>query len=194
MKKEALVILSLLVLIIGCVDKTVQKECPDVQCPKITCPEQEVKTITKYVCANGSTVDNLQRCTSVYTPPKFNPILTNEEGAFIEKVEVTPACVSGFDGGQIYFEAKTIPDKVEFQVKDDGDYVTKFTLTNVKSQYNYFAICDKCYSGNFQLKPDKVYLFRMKFDFTSVLGKVQYSNEHLIDTISSDYTIKECSS
>ena len=202
MKKEAIIGIVLIVAVLvisGCVSKTVKEECPDVKCPIVKCSEPETKTetITKYVCENKSIVDDSVKCISTYTPTKLSPIETNEIGTYIESVEVSPSCVSGNDGVKILFKTKTFPDKVEYQISENGvDYTSKFILKGITTDYNYIAICKgRCHDGDFQIEPGKQYLLRLKFDFTSILGKIQYSNEHLVDTSEgSEYTVKVCGS
>jgi hypothetical protein len=197
MKKGVLVILLLgvLILLSSCVAKTIKQECPDIKCPTVTCSDADTPTVTKYVCENKSIVDDASKCTSIYTPPEFTPIKTNEEGSYIGTVDVSPSCIGGYNGVKIYFKALTIPDKVEFQVREGDNFETKYIETGITSGYRYIAFCEGCHEGDFSIPADKLYLLKLKFDFTTTFGEEQYSNEHLIDAnVGSEYTAKKCSS
>lgn len=203
--KRGLIILLIIgiVFIIACKtpsEPSTEIECPEKVCPTVTCPEcescpeQEVKEITKYVCPDEKIVDNKDDCFKK-KDLKFTPITTNEEGTLIELVEAKPGCQGIFNGGQVYFKIGAISDAINFQVRQDGAYETVYTAPSIINKYIDFAICDECTAGEFQLKSGTQYLFRIEFDLTSTYGRIEYSNEHVIDTeTDSDYTIKECSS
>lgn len=158
----------------------------------------EVTTILKYVCSDGRTVDVADGC--VYNlNTDFVPVLTNEENSSILTVMVKPACLSGRNGGSIYFKTDVLAQDIIYEVKDDagGEFREVFRVKNIFEGYRSFEICDAATrgcgeKGDFVLAPNKVYLFRMSFNMT-VLGQVQHSNEHIIDTNSGSlYLTKTC--
>jgi len=167
-------------------------ECPDCVmdcslCPEKTKTETETITITKYVCQDKRIVDNADECETIpeaELDTDFEPILTNEKDTSIVKVTVTPAYVKGKNGGEVYFKIGVIPNDVIFEIKEDinQEYKEIYKMDGLFDQYKYFEICDECKGGaDFNLEKNKVYLFRLKFNMT-VLDKVQYSNEHIINT------------
>lgn len=175
------------------------EECPVVECPELDCSacppsvETETVNVTTYVCSDRSLVEDPADCFKEVTYD-FVPITTNEEGTYVEEVKLATACVKARQGGSVYFKVGSVPEEINFQVKDSPDkpYTTLYTSAGLFANYNYFAICKSCTGyGEFQLQPGKVYLFRMSFDYGK--GDVQYSNEHIIDTRDgSDYMTKKC--
>jgi len=181
-------------------------ECPECICVKCTdcvmdcslCPEK-TETITKYVCPDETIVSNADECSKEQETSLnagFEPILTNEEGTSIINVTLKPACIKGKNGGFVYFKTGVLPKDVTFEVKEDinQEYREIFSMDGLFEEYKYFEICDKCTGGaDFNLEENKVYLFRLKFNMT-VLNKVQYSNEYIINTNpESSYMTKVCS-
>jgi len=180
------------------------EKCPDgvmdcSLCPEKTKTETETITVTKYVCPDETVVDNADECIKEQETGLdvgFEPILTNEEGTSIVNVEVKPACIKGRNGGFVYFKTGVLPKDVIFEIKDDvsKEYREVFSMKGLFNQHKYFEICDECKGdADFNLEKNKVYLFRLKFNMT-VIDKVQYSNEHIINTNpESDYMTKVCS-
>ena len=178
------------------------QDCPDCVmdcslCPEKTKIETETITVTKYVCPDERIVDNLDDCE--HKPElntDFEPILTNEKDTSIVKVEVKPACIKGRNGGFVYFKTGVLSKDISFEIKEDinQEYKEIYKMDGLFDQYKYFEICDECTGGaDFNLEKNKVYLFRLKFNMT-VLDKVQYSNEHIINTNpKSGYMTKVCS-
>ncbi len=208
MSKRGIILLILLaaIFLIGCAQ---QQTCPDCVCPEIPkCPDLDcsscpvvkevsevTKTTTQYVCENGTITDSADGCKKHVAPIKFYPITTNEEGSAILNATVKPACV-GIVGGQVYFKVKSAPSSVVFQTKESPSEEFKDIYTikpGLFEEYRLFSICPGCEKGDFSLKPNKVYLFRIKFDQTNVYNRIEYSNEHIIDTTSgSDYMVNVC--
>ncbi|MCK5139405.1 MAG: hypothetical protein KAK00_08450 [Nanoarchaeota archaeon] len=167
--------------------------------------EKEVKVI-EYVCSDGSVVDDISNCPIEESQPIEEVVeekivipellTTNEEDTVIEEVTVDTACISGENGGKIFFKVGTVPSEIVFQIKEaGGEYSDVFIRGGVYEQFSYFAICDSCWGTqiDFKLKPDKVYVLRVVFDQT-VYNRTEYSNEHLIDTREeSEYMTKICS-
>lgn len=122
-------------------------------------------------------------------------ITTNEEGTQIETVSLRPACISGNNGGEIFFKVRSVPKGISFQMKEGTEeYGDILKLKGLYQQYIYFTICEDCKGGEFRLEPDKTYTFRIQFNRTGVYKKFEYSNEHLIDTGNeSKYMLKVCS-
>ncbi len=180
------------------------EKCPDCVmdcslCPEKTKTETETITVTKYVCPDETVVDNADECIKEQETGLdvgFEPILTNEEGTSIVNVEVKPACIKGRNGGLVYFKTGVLPKDVSFEIKEDinQEYKEIYKMNGLFDQYKYFEICDECKGdADFNLEKNKVYLFRLKFNMT-VIDKVQYSNEHIINTNpESDYMTKVCS-
>ena len=121
-------------------------------------------------------------------------ITNNEAGTVINEVSLRPACLKGSHGGEIFFKVGTVPSSIKVNVKESGkSYESVFTRPGLYDGYIYFAICDNCYDGDFQLKPGKVYVIDLEFNQTKVYDRIEYSNEHLIDTRpDSDYMKKYC--
>jgi hypothetical protein len=205
-----LILLALLFFVILIQKSEECPSCPECNCPQ--CPEcvmdcslcpEKVKTeketieITRYVCSDESVVDNKEDCfKEAESDIDFQPVLTNEEGTSIVNATVKPACISGNNGGWIYFKTDVLPKEVIFEVKEsaDDEYSEIYSMNGLFERYTYFQIGDT-YSGNaeFNLEEDSVYLFRIKFNVT-LHNKVYYSNEHIIDTrADSDYMKKDCS-
>lgn len=209
-------IIFLVILIIFLSFKLVER-CPDVKCPE--CPEQKecpaceldcstcppvIKyqniTTTQYVCQDKRVVDDPDDCFKQLTYD-FKPVTDNEaKAAGIQYVNVTPACVFGYNGGQIKFKLKAVPDNITYQIKEEvrGEWKKVLETTGVFEATKYFPVCasddSKCFDyGNFALKKDRVYLFRIKFDQTRLYNQIDYSNEHVIDTrTGSEYLQKTC--
>ena len=168
------------------------EKCPDCVmdcslCPEKTKTETETITVTKYVCPDETVVENADECVKEQETglnAGFEPILTNEEGTSIVNVTVTPAYIKGKNGGGIDFKTDVISRDITFEVKENvnQEYREVFKVSNLIERYTQFEICDECTGGaDFNLEKNKVYLFRLKFNMT-VIDKVQYSNEHVINT------------
>lgn len=180
------------------------EKCPDCVmdcslCPEKTKTETVTTTITEYICTDKRVVDNPDKCENIPETElntDFEPILTNEEGTSIVNVTLKPACIKGKNGGFVYFKTDIISRDITFEVKEDvnQEYKEVFKISNLRERYTQFEICDECTSGaDFNLDKNKIYLFRLKFNMT-VLDKVQYSNEHVINTNpESSYMTKKCS-
>ncbi|MBU1204995.1 MAG: hypothetical protein KKE93_03750 [Nanoarchaeota archaeon] len=180
------------------------QKCPDCVmdcslCPEKTKTETETITVTKYVCPDERIVDNADDCESEPKPvldTGFDPILTNEEGTSIVNVTLKPACIKGKNGGGIYFKTDFTSRDITFEVKEDvnQEYREIFKISNLIERYTQFEICDECTGGaDFNLEKNRIYLFRLRFNMT-VLNKVYYSNEHIINTNpESSYMTKKCS-
>lgn len=163
-------------------------------------PKIVERKVYEYVCADGSIVDVTSKCPieEVDEPPTIViPHLenTNEENTVIETVTFRPACISGINGGEIFFRSGTIPTRIKVQAKEvDSEYEEFFTKAGLFEGYIQFAICDKCYKGAFKLEPDKVYIVRLEFDQRAIYDRLEYSNEHLVDTREdSEFMTKTCS-
>ena len=180
------------------------EKCPDCimdcsLCPEKTKTETVTTTITEYVCPDKRVVDNPDKCETIpetELDTNFKPVLTNEEGTSIVEVTLKPACIKGKNGGFVYFKTEVIPKDIAFEVKEDvsHDYREIYKMDGLFEKYKYFEICDECTGGaDFNLEKNKIYLFRLKFNMT-VLNKVYYSNEHIINTNpESSYITKKCS-
>ncbi len=183
------------------------------QCPIdcSACDVQEVEVL-RYVCSDGNVVASSKDCklAEVIAPEPvkltvpFKPITTNENNTPIEFVRVRPFCAGYKDGGNIYFSINRVSRNISFQVKESPDegYKTVYTIPGTIKDNIFFAVCNNCYDADFPLPPDKVYLFRMKFDITKqtqydfekTIPEYIYSNEHIIDTREgSDYIALDCS-
>ncbi len=122
------------------------------------------------------------------------PILikTNEDNTVILNVTVKPACINGQNGGQIFFKVDTVPKNIEVEIKSE-EYETVYERSGVYAGYLSFVICDSCRGGDFRLNPDDIYILRMRFDQTPVYGRIEFSNEQLIDArIDSPFLAKQC--
>lgn len=180
------------------------EKCPDCimdcsLCPEKTKTKTETITVTKYVCPDNRIVDNVDDCETIpeaELDTDFEPILTNEEGTSIINVTLKPACIKGKNGGLVYFKIGVIPKDIVFEVKEDvnQEYREIYKMDGLFDKYKYFEICDECTTdADFNLEKNRVYLFRLRFNMT-VLNKVYYSNEHIINTNpESSYMTKICS-
>jgi|TARA_B100001971_G_C18240646_1_gene570619 hypothetical protein len=184
-----------------------QKECPNLDCT--TCPEKPpvekevIKTVTKYVCPNMvDVVDAPDDCVKKDKTYDVTPIKTNEEGTFIVETMVNPACIKGLNGGEVSHKIATTPKEIIMESKEIGaefqGYTDIKTFPGLIEKSRYFTVCapaeTKCKEiADFYLEKHKLYLLRIKFDETTTTGKIEYSNEYLIDTTSdSDYLTKKC--
>ncbi len=179
-------------------------ECPSCnldcsECPEIVKYQYITNTTTKYICANKRVVDNVDDCEKakqISVPLKTK----NEENTVIENVTVKPTCVKGINGGLIFFEVGTIPSTIAFQTKEEDDttYEEKYSFSGLLTGYKYFTICGdeetSCKkTSDFYIEKNKIFLFRAMFNQTSRHGRLEYSNEHLVDTTAdSEFFIKEC--
>ncbi len=206
-----LLVLSLIFVIYKYSEKETQVVCEPTECPTCptcsldcdTCPEKikEVPvTVKKYVCPDERVVDSEDDCFETELLP-FTPITTNEDGTAITSLEVKPACIAGVNGGGVYIEVGTLPSEVKFEIKESGGvYKEVSNFPGLYKHSKYFTICSAIDTGcqamvdaSFYLEKSKVYLFRAVFDQTEIYGKLEYSNEHIIDTRStSDYLLKRC--
>lgn len=156
------------------------------------------REIMVYVCEDGTTQDTLEGCIpeEIVLPP-LNPILTNEEDSLIIEVKVEPACVSGYLGGYISYDVVSPAENVTYLVKEEsGEYETVFDEKGYFNSYKEFLICDaKCPNvrKDFTLVPGKRYLLKIEFDRTNLYGRIEYSNEYIIDlTDGSNFMTKGC--
>jgi len=162
-------------------------------------PKIVEKKVREYVCTDGSIVDNTKKCPVEIPEPKLQTLPTlvtnNEVGTVIEEVKLRPACSQGENAGEIFFKVGTVPSSVVVEVREsDGEYEEVHSRSGLYDGFMYFGICDDCYKGEFTLKKEMLYVLRLKFDQTNVYSRVEYSNEHLIDTrASSNYLTKVCS-
>ena len=96
---------------------------------------------------------------------------------------------------KIYYPNIVALEDVSFEVKEsvDGEYKEVYKTNGLFDKHAYFEICNTCSKdADFNLAKDSVYLFRIRFNMT-VLNKIYYSNEHIIDTREdSDYMTKKC--
>lgn len=179
-------------------------ECPSCnldcsECPEIVKYQYITNTTTKYVCCDtNKIVDNVDDCEKPI--PISIPLRTNNEvGTVIKNVTVKPACVSGINGGLVFFKVGTIPSTIAFQTREeDTSYEEKYSFSGLLTGYKYFTICGEeevsCKeASDFYIEKNKIFLFRAMFDQTSRHGRLEYSNEHLIDTTAdSEYLLEEC--
>ncbi|MDP7180375.1 MAG: hypothetical protein QF824_03845 [Candidatus Woesearchaeota archaeon] len=209
-----IIVILLIILSIFLGFKYSQK-CPDVICPAqkdcnldcTTCPEKIVKEetvreITKYVCQDTKEiVDEPEECFPQIDIATINPIKTNEDNTFIETTSVKPACVSGRAGGEMFYQMAATPDSVVVESKVvgiDSKYQELKSFPGLVEKYRYFTICDEAEagckaSGAFHLGKHKTYLLRIKFDESSTTGRIEYSNEYVVDTTSnSEYINRDC--
>jgi len=197
-------IIALAIFLVGC------QQCPDCvceypECPTLDCDSCSVETetvyeekiVTKYVCQNEDIVDEQSDC--FYTAPSdINLVTTNEDGTNILETSIEPACVYGNNGGAIYFKRRNVPSSIEYQLKEGDEFKTAYTRSGVYEKIEYFSVCNTCGNGVFRVLPNKVYVFRIKFnirnrDGIDYVDSEEYSNEFLIDTTSkSDIMIKSC--
>jgi len=188
-----------------------QQQCPDCvcgcpECPTLdcnSCPAQtetvyKNTTVVKYVCQSGEVVDEQSDC--LYAAPSdIELVKDNEEGTDILETSIVPACVYGNNGGAIYFKRRNVPLTIEYQLKEGDEFKTVYSRSGVYEKTEYFAVCNTCSNGAFKVLPNKVYVFRIKFNIRNRIGGmdyedvVEYSNEYLIDTTSkSDIMMKDC--
>ena len=90
--------------------------------------------------------------------------------------------------------------QAELHIVGDGSEFKKIKeFPGLLEKYRYFTICSlkdiECKeSADFYLEKSKLYLLRIRFDESSTTGKIEFSNEYLIDTTTtSDYLTKKCS-
>lgn len=178
-------------------------ECPSCtldcsKCPSIIKYQNQTNTITQYICANKRVVDNINDC-EIPKQISVTPRTTNEIGTAIQNVTVNPACVNGKNGGAVFFKVDTIPSNIVFQLKEEGiSWEEKFVFSGLLTGYKYFTICDEeefgCKGlGDFYIEKNKIFLFQAVFNQTSRFGKLEYSNEHIIDTTAdSEYLAEKC--
>ncbi|OGM02258.1 hypothetical protein A3K72_03540 [Candidatus Woesearchaeota archaeon RBG_13_36_6] len=185
---------------------SIQGECPECLCNTSCdeCPEKIIyrdikEELTKYVCQDGTVVDTAKGCEKNETVvlPELNPVLTNENGSLVKVVRVEPGCVGGYIGGYVYYDVLSPAEKVIYQVKPEGgDYQDILEVDGLLKSYQYFVICDPdCpKKGDFSLEYNKRYLLRIKFDRRELYGRIEYSNEHVIDLLTQEsvYLTKNC--
>jgi len=184
-------------------DEIAEKECPPVTCPECeVCDGTTTQVVYKFICEDQRVVDFEDDCYAVATD--FSPITTNEEGTPIKFVNLRPFCVDYSYGGNLYFSINRVSSNISVQVKTSpaDEYQTVYIIPGTDSANKFFSFCDKCYKGDFRLKPDKVYLMRLAFDvtkksqyaFEKYPQEVYYSNEHVIDARSGgSYAKVDCS-
>lgn len=179
-------------------------ECPSCnldcsKCPEIVKYQYITNTTTKYICPNKRIVDNIDDCEK---PKQISvPLRTdNEKNTVIQNVTVKATCVSGINGGLIFFKVGTIPYNIAFQTKEEGaSYEETYSFSGLLTGYKYFTICkedeETCKGiSDFYIKKNKIFLFRVMFNQTSRFNKLEYSNEHIIDTTAdSEYFDEKCS-
>ncbi len=178
-------------------------ECPSCnldcsECPEIVKYQYITNTTTKYICANKRVVNDIGDCEKA-KQISIKPRISNELGTVIQNVTVKPACVNGINGGLIFFKVGTIPSTIAFQTKEeDTQYEEKYSFSGLLTGYKYFTICGdeetSCKkTSDFYIEKNKIFLFRAMFNQTSRYGKLEYSNEHLVDTTAdSEYLTKKC--
>lgn len=172
------------------------KECEDVVCEECICPACPDAEI-RYVCPDGSTAAEPEMC-DIEADTSFDPVKTNEEGTLIEYVTPKRACIYGRKGGAVSYKVGSIASIINFQVKEsvDEEFETIYTEENKYEGNTEFTITDGSETftqGDFELRQDKVYLFRMEFFFPGH-DSYAFSNEHIIDTTEgSEYMSTKCS-
>lgn len=147
--------------------------------------------IYRYICQDGREVEFAEDCTKnvVLAPIDIQPIKTRELNTRITNVTITPTCVSGYDGGKMYYDASLKPSNVSVEVKDilsKESYHFAQVFNSETQKYRLFAICDegeqKCPSeGDFSVKKNKYYFLRLAFNYGTI-DKIEYSNEYVVDT------------
>lgn len=176
------------------------KECPDCvcgDCPSLDCDECPLNTEivyqnvtnTKYVCEDGRVYDDKESC--FYTAPsEIKLVKTNEKGTGILESSLVSSCIFSREGGSIYFKRGKISKTVDYEIKEgNGNYSSVYNMPGTYEGIVYFAVCSSCYYGDFTVKPDKIYVLRMRFDTYD--GKVEYSNEYIIDTTENSDFMKD---
>ncbi|MBR9699212.1 hypothetical protein GOV09_02035 [Candidatus Woesearchaeota archaeon] len=159
------------------------------EAPTIIIKEPKIleKEIVKYVCENGTVVTRIEACIVENTEREaVIPTLAtaNEENTLIEEVAVEPACKAGINGGEIFFKVGTVPSDIAYEIREfDGEYEDYSSHDGLYQRFTSFAICDDCTGkdADFKLNEGTVYVLRLRFNQT-VYNRVEYSNEHLIDT------------
>jgi len=151
--------------------------CPVAEAPAVVAQPPEEPVATPVEEAPSEPV--------VYVPPAINPIMTNEKYSHVVAVNVTPACISGYPGGTIFYKTGLKPKNMTIQVKtQDSYYEPVFSPgTAIDEGYLYFTICGKgeiscAHKGSFALEQDLVYVLRIAFE----QNVIEYSNEHVVDT------------
>lgn len=206
----AIIVLYLIVTLIkvnSSCEEGVDYECPICEtCEVCEVCEEDIlyrnvtKEIMVYVCEDGSTEDTLEGCVPpVVILPPLDPILTNEdeEGSLVIEVKVNPACVGGYLGGYVSYDVVAPAENVRFLVMEESaGYETMINEKGYFNSYKEFLICDqKCPNvrKDFTLVPGKRYLLKIEFDRTDLYGKIEYSNEYIIDlTDGSNFMTKPC--
>jgi len=170
------------------------------KCPSTIKYQNITNTITNYICPNKRVVQNIDDCEKP-KPLATAPKMTNEAGTVIEVVTVKPACISGVNGGAVLFKVGTIPYNVFFQAREeDTAYAERHNIAGLLTKYVYFTICGEgefgCKGiGDFYIEKDRAFLLRVGFNQTARHGRIEYSNEHIVDTTAgSEYLTEKCSS
>lgn len=166
-------------------------ECPELDCS--LCPAKVIErnvTNTKkvYICAdNMQQVEDAKECdrSTVNAFAAYVPV-AQKEGTAIREFSVRPACRERFNAIEIHYSVGSVPDAVTIQVKESPLELWRdlYTLSSGNSEkYLYGALCPSFCTSNieFYLAPEKAYLLRGKFDFTTIYGEVQYSSELVVD-------------
>jgi|GEM_PF-1755237 len=169
-------------------------------CDPIVVEREVVKEVKKYVCEKDNrVVNNIDECKHPADNISYNPIKTNENGTSIKDFKVRPACMDGYNAGEIHYLTGTLPNEVIIQIKEGPNKPWKKVYTydlGDNEKYFYFSLCDvgSCSTNvDFQLEKNKKYLMRALFDFEKVYGETQISNEWVVDaTREGNFSTKLC--
>ncbi|MBW2970575.1 hypothetical protein KY320_00280 [Candidatus Woesearchaeota archaeon] len=160
-----------------------------------SCPNS-TEVVTLLVCQNGKVVGSPNMCEPYSGMLDYEPVLTNEQGTLISKVEVKPACINGKIGGSIYYEVEAPSNIVAYELKEPGSEYEDIIVTDgLFHTYKYFMICtERCpYTGDFRLQANHTYVLRLRFE-RPLNNRTEYSNEHFINLLpGSEYMSKWCS-
>jgi hypothetical protein len=173
-------------------------DCPKLDCTK--CPANVVernvtKTVTKYVCKDGSTKDALADCDIVKNPfAAYKPVASNSSA--ILNFSARPACNNGFNMVEFHLKTGVPTSAVTIQTKsapsEEWSDIQKYTALPFDN-YKYAALCDRqCTSAaDFFLAPEQFYLVRIKLEFSE--DPTVYTSESIVDaTKAGVYMTKVC--
>lgn len=200
-----------LVIVTSCTTQCPECSCPD--CPENQCPVSECvqdcslcpknietktvevevpveKIVYKYVCADSTIVDKASECSAD----------NGEEASgtdLISSFELDPACIYGYNGGEIHFKLESITNQTIIQVREKGkdfEDVAEIDTSYFESTRSFIINSKNIINSDFHLEKGNVYEIRARFYFPA-FNTVQYSDIYEVDTNEgSEYLAKICSS
>jgi len=159
-------------------------------CPAEIVEKKVEVPVTHYICEkDGKEVTDPADCrgNKAFNPfERYRPYTGDENRSVLELFTLRPACRDSKHALELHYKAGSAPANLSVQVKESPTAAWRdiFSLSSPPlEKYLYGAFCNGVCTSNVQwfLAPGKVYLLRVKFDYWTLYGNYQHSNEYIVD-------------